>query len=244
MQSFLVFCEGASLSCSTCSVTPPTCFHTDSATTYTCTSCTRKPGCCTLIGLVKATEQADGRHPAIHVLLRLSHQVPGALLGLQVKDEGSLQLLLGEGQASVHLRKQSKEARWLENGNETLTHDVLVFVRIYLFTQVEVNGSDGPSGMLVLVVLQDIRLPTQAAASQHEPALFPGLQGVRQSLISISDAFDRVELKETSGYGNSAVDLQVANYWTGGVVVHFLCLCVCVPNFRTFKIKQRHSFTQ
>lgn len=64
--------------------------------------------CCTLISLVEATEQADGRHPAIHVLLRLSHQVPGPLLCLQVKDEGALQLLLGEGQASVHLGDKAK----------------------------------------------------------------------------------------------------------------------------------------
>lgn len=117
MQSFLALCEDASLSCSTCSVTP-TCFHTDSAATYTCTRFTRKRGCCTLVGLVEATEQADGRHPAIHVLLRLGHQVPGALLRLQVKDEGSLQLLLGEGQASVHLRGQRGK---MTMENETLS---------------------------------------------------------------------------------------------------------------------------
>lgn len=107
-QSSLPFCEDASLSCPTCSITPPTCFHTDSATTYTCSNYTCKWRCCTLIGLVEATEQADGRHPTIHVLLGLSHQVPGPLLGLQVKDEGPLQLLLGEGQASVHLQDKAK----------------------------------------------------------------------------------------------------------------------------------------
>lgn len=58
--------------------------------------------------------------------------------------------------------------------------DVLVFVCVYLFTQVEVNGSDWPSGLLVLVVLQDVGLPAQAAASQDEPALLPGLQVARQ----------------------------------------------------------------
>lgn len=57
---------------------------------------------------------------------------------------------------------------------------MLEFVWIYLFAQVEVNGSDWPSGLLVLVVLQDIRFSAQAAASQDEPALFPGLQVVRQ----------------------------------------------------------------
>lgn len=56
----------------------------------------------------------------------------------------------------------------------------MVCVCIYLFTQVEVNGSDWPSGLLVLVVLQDVRLSTQAATSQDEPALFPGLQVARQ----------------------------------------------------------------
>lgn len=68
----------------------------------------RPSRCRTLISLVKAAEQADGRHPAIHVLLGLSHQVPGPLLRLQVEDEGALQLLLGEGQASVHLEDKGK----------------------------------------------------------------------------------------------------------------------------------------
>lgn len=109
MHSLWLFCEDASLSCSTCSVTPPTCFHTDSAATYTCTSFTRELGRRTLVSLVEATEQADGRHPAIHVLLRLRHQVPGPLLCLQVKDKGALKLLLGKGQAGVHLEDEAEK---------------------------------------------------------------------------------------------------------------------------------------
>lgn len=57
----------------------------------------------TIICRVKATQEADGGHPAAHVLLRLGHQVPRPFLRLQVKNEAALQLLLRERQAGVHL---------------------------------------------------------------------------------------------------------------------------------------------
>lgn len=60
----------------------------------------------TVIGRVEATEQADGGNPAVHVLLRLSHQVPDPFLRLQVEDEAALQLLLRERQASIHLEEE------------------------------------------------------------------------------------------------------------------------------------------
>lgn len=82
-------------------------FHTQVQKTVVRRTC-GPSWCSTLFSLVEATEQTDGRHPAIHVLLGLSHQVPGPLLRLQVEDEGALQLLLGEGQASIHLEDKGK----------------------------------------------------------------------------------------------------------------------------------------
>lgn len=46
--------------------------------------------CFTVIGRVEATEQADGGNPAVHVLLRLSYQIPDSFLRLQVEDEAAL----------------------------------------------------------------------------------------------------------------------------------------------------------
>lgn len=71
----------------------------------------------TLICRVEATQEADGGHPAAHVLLRLGHQVPSPFLRLQVKNEAALQLLLGERQASVHLtgrimQRSFRKERW------------------------------------------------------------------------------------------------------------------------------------
>lgn len=58
----------------------------------------------TVIRRIESTKQADGRHPAVHVLLRLSHKVPDPLLRPQVKNKTALQLLLCERQAGIHLR--------------------------------------------------------------------------------------------------------------------------------------------
>ena len=49
----------------------------------------------------------------------------------------------------------------------------------YLLAEVEVDGSDWPAGLLVLVVLQDIGLPAQTSASQHKPTPLPGLEEPR-----------------------------------------------------------------
>lgn len=61
----------------------------------------------TVVGRVEATEQADGGNPAVHVLLRLSHKVPGPLLRPQVENKAALQLLLCERQASIHLKEKN-----------------------------------------------------------------------------------------------------------------------------------------
>lgn len=50
---------------------------------------------------------------------------------------------------------------------------------VYLFTQVQVDGPDWPAGLLVLVVLQDVRLAAQPTAPQHEPTPLPRLEGNR-----------------------------------------------------------------
>lgn len=76
---------------------------------------TRKSPATVICG-VKAAQEADGGHPAAHVLLGLGHQVPGALLRLQVKDEAALQLLLGERQASVHLRRAVRQGSFEGEG--------------------------------------------------------------------------------------------------------------------------------
>lgn len=98
---------------------PPTSFHTDSIAAHTDklkASKTQQKGhfgfglshalCRTVIGRVEATQEADGRDPAVHVLLRLGHQVPGPLLGSQVEDKAALQLLLSEGEAGVDLEER------------------------------------------------------------------------------------------------------------------------------------------
>lgn len=54
-----------------------------------------------------------------------------------------------------------------------------VFCFFYLFTQVEIDGPNRPTRLLVLVVLQDIWLPAQPTASQHEPTPLPRLETAR-----------------------------------------------------------------
>lgn len=97
-----------------------------------------------VISRVESAEQADGGHPAVHVLLRLGHQVPRPLLRPQVEHKAALKLLLCERQAGINL-----------------------------FTQVQVDGPDWPPGLLVLEVLQDVWLSTQPTASQHKPSSLP-----------------------------------------------------------------------
>lgn len=88
---------------------PPTGFPADSASTHATTHPSFTPPLPlarrTVLRGVEATQQADGGHPAVHVLLGLRHQVPGPLLRPQVEDEAALQLLLSEGQPGVHLRE-------------------------------------------------------------------------------------------------------------------------------------------
>lgn len=82
---------------------------------------------CTVVCGVEATEQADGRHPAVHVLLRLSHQVPDPLLCSQVEDEAALQLLLREWQTSVHLMEMEGDTH-VSNSNKKS----IIFSNVYL----------------------------------------------------------------------------------------------------------------
>lgn len=56
-------------------------------------------------------------------------------------------------------------------------------MRVHLFTQVEVDSPDWPAGLLVLVVLKDIRLTAQPAAAQHKPTLLPCLEIIRDHVI-------------------------------------------------------------
>ena len=56
-----------------------------------------------------------------------------------------------------------------------------VFSSVYLLTQVQVDGPDWPAGLLVLVVLQNIRFTAQPTASQHEPAPLPRLERVKHT---------------------------------------------------------------
>lgn len=93
---------------------------------------------------VESTQEADGGDPAVHVLLRLSHEVPDPLLCAQVEHKITLQLLLRERQTSVHL-----------------------------LTEVEVDGSDRASGLWVLVVLQHVGFAAETTAAQHEPTPLP-----------------------------------------------------------------------
>lgn len=135
----------------------------------------------TVISGVKATQEADGGDPAAHVLLRLGHQVPGPFLRLQVENEAALQLLLRERQASVHLTPKVRQRSFRRNA-EAAGIEALAS---HLLAEVEVDGSDWPAGLLVLVVLQDIGLAAQTAASQHKPTPLPRLEEpISQSGVS------------------------------------------------------------
>lgn len=99
-----------------------------------------------IVWLVKAAQLADGAHPLVHLVLRLSDEVEGALWGLDVKHEAVLELLALEGQAGVHL-----------------------------LATVQVDDSDGLLGVVVLVVLQNVWVSAHAAAAEYEPAFLPSL---------------------------------------------------------------------
>lgn len=174
----------------------------------------------TLICRVEAAQEADGGHPAAHVLLRLGHQVPGALLRLQVENEAALQLLLGERQASVHLRRTITQGSFRREGRNTV--DVSVSSRepalaSYLLAEVEVDSSDWPAGLLVLVVLQDIGLAAQTSAPQHKPTPLPGLEEPTSHEFTLTAAFlatvrssapERGQAKGYYGMEPSAVELH------------------------------------
>lgn len=97
-----------------------------------------------VISWVESTEEADGGDPAVHVLLRLCHEIPDPLLCAQVKHKVTLQLLFRERQTRVHL-----------------------------LTEVEVDGPDWAPRLRVLVVLKHIRFTTETTAAQHKPTPLP-----------------------------------------------------------------------
>lgn len=103
---------------------------------------------CALLSLTEAADLTDALDPFIHVLLGLSHQVEGALAGLDVKHKAILQLLLIEGQACIHL-----------------------------LTEVEVDDPQGLLGVVILVVFQDVGVTAHPATPQDKPAFLPGLKG-------------------------------------------------------------------
>lgn len=99
-----------------------------------------------VVWLVEPTQLANGADPLVHLLLSLSYEIKSAIWGLDVKHEAVLELFPLKGQASVHL-----------------------------LAAVQVNDPNGFLGVVVLVVLQNIRVATHAAAAEYEPALLPCL---------------------------------------------------------------------
>lgn len=104
------------------------------------------PPTCALLSLIEATDLADALDPLIHVLLRLGHQIKGALAGLDVKHKTILQLLLVEGQARIHL-----------------------------LTEVQVDDPQGLLRVIILVVFQNIWVTAHPTTPQDKPAFLPGL---------------------------------------------------------------------
>lgn len=88
---------------------------------------------------------ADVPHPQTHVLLRLGHQVKGALLDLDVGHKTLWQILPVEAHARIHLLTvaQADDAQWL-------------------------------LGAGILVVFQKPWVAALLAAPQDKPALPPG----------------------------------------------------------------------
>lgn len=106
---------------------------------------------------VESADVADAAHPLVHVLLGVGHQVEDPVDGLDIEDEAVLQVLLVEGEPRVHL-----------------------------LTQVQVDHADGLLGVVILVVLQNVRVPGQSPAPKHKPPLFPCLmegKGKRDSAL-------------------------------------------------------------
>lgn len=104
-------------------------------------------GTCVLLGLVEATDLADAANPFVHVVLSLSHQVEGPVTRLDVEDVAVLQLLLVEGEASIHL-----------------------------LTEIEVDDTQRFFGVVIFVVFQDVGVTTHPTAAQDKPAFLPCLK--------------------------------------------------------------------
>lgn len=61
----------------------------------------------TVISGVEAADVADAAHPLVHLVLGVGHQVEDTVDGLDVEDKAVFQVLLVEGQPSVHLKEPS-----------------------------------------------------------------------------------------------------------------------------------------
>lgn len=61
--------------------------------------------------------------------------------------------------------------------------EIVTYLSSYLFAQIQIDVPDWPTGMRVLVVLQNVRLSAQSTASQHKPAPLPGLERVKDLLL-------------------------------------------------------------
>lgn len=61
--------------------------------------------------------------------------------------------------------------------------EIVIYLSSHLFAQIQIDVPDWPTGMRVLVVLQNVRLSAQSTASQHKPAPLPGLDRVKDLLL-------------------------------------------------------------
>lgn len=61
--------------------------------------------------------------------------------------------------------------------------EIVIYLSSHLFAQIQIDVPDWPTGMRVLVVLQNVRLSAQSTASQHKPAPLPGLERVKDLLL-------------------------------------------------------------
>lgn len=105
-----------------------------------------------------------------------------------------------------------------------------VFCFFYLFTQVEVDGPNRPTRLLVLVVLQDIWLPAQPTASQHEPTSLPRLEIARYTFYYPMEKkkvcffiFCFLDKEQNIGINNGGLTLLSSKKWK---ITDTRCCCV------------------
>lgn len=148
-----------------------------------------------VVWLVEPTQLANGADPLVHLLLSLSYEIKSAIWGLDVKHEAVLELLPLKGQASVHL-----------------------------LAAVQVDDPNGFLGVVVLVVLQNIRVATHAAAAEYEPALLPCL-GRKQ--IERWEKNHNVRKREAVVLWASVAKTYVSSQWMINLYFNFFFLLLC-----------------